>query len=242
MSEESVLTEKLRQKANQLKIDRIGFIAAESMEEFSGMDVNWDDWGRMKSPYHYLSDARSIIVVAEVGFGPTIDLAVRRKDRWNYIGYKPLEVDTWKIGGYLQSLGYRVSVLPSHLSQKNMARLAGMGSFGKSTLILNSEAGPYMRIDSIVTDARLEYDKPQEIDLCGDCQLCLEACPSGALKPYQIDVHKCLVHQRLHGPDGRRYADMLQEYSPQIAQDAYIMCQECQLVCPAGGRAPWERE
>lgn len=241
MSDQSVLTEKLRRKAEQLKIDYIGCIPADSMDEFAGMDVNWDDWDTMKSPCDYLSNARSIVVVAEVAFGPTIDLAVRRRNRWNYIGYKPLEVDIWAIGGYLQSLGYRVSVLPSHLSEKNMARLAGLGSFGKSTLILNPEAGPYLRFGSIVTDACLEYDEPQEVDLCGDCRGCLDACPSGALTPYRIDARKCLVHQRLHGPDDERYARLLETHSPQIAPDAFIMCRECQVVCPVGEELPWAR-
>ena len=220
----------------------IGFIPAEVMEEYAGMEVNWDRWDSMKSPYDYLNDARSIIVVAEIAFGPSVDLAVRRRGGWNYLGYKPLEVDTWEIGGYLQSLGYRAKVLPSDLSQKHAARLAGMGSFGKNTLILNDEAGPFLRMDSIVTNAPLEYDEPQERDLCGDCRSCLDACPTEALEPYRIHPQRCLVHQRLHGPDDQRYAELLETYSPQVAPDAYIMCQECQLVCPAGGPPPWERD
>ncbi len=241
MSEQVTLMEKIRRRAEKSQIDLIGFIPAQAMEEFAGMDVNWGDWSTMKSPRDYLPDARSIVVVAEVAFGPTIDLAVRRRGRWNYIGYKPLEVDTWEVGGYLQSLGYLAKVLPSHLSQKNMARLAGMGSFGKNTLLLNPEVGPYLRIDGIVTDAPLEYDEPAEADLCGDCRRCLDACPTGALKPYKIEAQKCLVHQRLYGPDDG-YQRLLEAHSPRIARDAYIMCQECQRVCPIGGAPPWERE
>jgi len=241
VSESVTLTEKIRRKASDLNLDLIGAIPAESLDEFAGMEVNWNKWGTMKRPSDYVPDARSVVVVAEVAFGPTIDLAVRRRGGWNYVGYKPLEVDTWEIGGYLQSLGYEAKVLPSHLSQKNMARLAGMGSFGKNTLLLHPEAGPYLRIDGIVTDATLEYDQPDETDLCGDCKRCLQACPTGALQPYRIDAEKCLVHQRLHGPDDTQYARLLEQYSPRLAPGAYIMCQHCQQVCPVGEEPPWER-
>lgn len=242
MSESAEITENMRQKARELNIDLIGAIPSELMDEFAGMEVNWDRWGTMKSPRDYLPDARSVVVVAEAAFGPTIDLAVRRRGGWNYVGYKPLELDTWEIGSYLQSLGYQAEVFPSHLSQKNMARLAGMGSFGKNTLLLNPDVGPYLRIDGIVTDAPLEYDEPAEADLCGSCERCLQACPTGALQPFEIEAEKCLVHQRLQGPDDVRYAGLLEQYSPRLASGAYLMCQRCQQVCPVGGIPPWERD
>ncbi len=116
MSGSAGITEKIRQKARELNIDLIGAIPSEWMDEFAGMEVNWDRWGTMKSPRDYLPDARSVVVVAEVAFGPTIDLAVKRRGGWNYVGYKPLELDTWEIGSYLQSLGYQAEVFASHLS------------------------------------------------------------------------------------------------------------------------------
>ncbi len=240
MPDAAELTRMVHNRAQELQIDLIGAIPAEALDEFSGMKVDWDQWGTMKSPRDYLPDARSVVVVGEIAFGPTIDLAVRRRGGWNYVGYKPLEVDTWEIGGYLQTLGYQAVVLPSHLSQKNMARLAGMGSFGKNTMILHPDAGPYLRVDGLVTDAPLEYDESKEQDLCGDCEACLLACPTKALQPYEIEVEKCLVHQRLHGPDSVHYAAHLEEYSPRVAPGAYIMCGECQRVCPVGGGPPWE--
>ncbi len=234
MSDTTQLTDEIREKACELNVDMIGFIPAEAMEEFSGLEVNWDAWSAHKSPREYLPGARSIIVLGEVCFGPAVDLAVKRKGQWNYIGYKPLELDTHRLAEHVREMGFRTHIEHSHLSHKHMARLAGMGCFGKSSLIINPEVGPHFRLESILTDAALAYDEELKEDTCGSCTLCLDECPTGALTPYRIDTPKCLVHQRLLGPDDREYADMLDRYSPELTADAFLMCRRCQDVCPVG--------
>lgn len=234
MSDITELTEEIREKTRELNVDMIGFISAEAMEEFSGIEVNWDAWSTLRSPRDYLPGARSIIVLGEVSFGPAVDLAVRRKGKWNYIGYKPLELDTHRLAEHVRTMGFDAHVEHSLLSHKHMARLAGMGGFGKSSLIINPEVGPHFRVESILTDASLDYDEKLKEDICGECRLCLDECPTGALTPYRIDTAKCLVHQRLLGPDNQEYAELLSRYSPKLTEDAFLMCRRCQEVCPVG--------
>lgn len=59
--------------------------------------------------------------------------------------------------------------------------LAGLGWIGKSGCLVNKTFGPRVRLGTILTNAPLPPDEPVEI-LCGECSLCTEACPAGAIK------------------------------------------------------------
>ena len=69
-------------------------------------------------------------------------------------------------GGYLNSLGYKTELEPDLLSKKRMAQLGGLGNFGKQSLIVNPEYGPWIRLRSILTDAELVPTTPFTDDLC----------------------------------------------------------------------------
>ncbi len=57
---------------------------------------------------------------------------------------------------------------------------AGIGGFNKNRMVIIPDYGPYFHLSMIVTDAPLKLNKPFTEDLCGDCNLCVEACPTGA--------------------------------------------------------------
>lgn len=59
--------------------------------------------------------------------------------------------------------------------------LAGMGWIGKSGCLVNKTSGPRVRLGTVLTNAPLPPDGPQTVQ-CGECKLCTEACPAGAIK------------------------------------------------------------
>ncbi len=57
---------------------------------------------------------------------------------------------------------------------------AGIGGFNKNRMVILPKYGPYFHLSMIITNAPLKPDKPFEENLCSDCNICIEACPTGA--------------------------------------------------------------
>lgn len=67
------------------------------------------------------------------------------------------------------------------LPQKTVATRAGIGWIGKSALLVTGEYGSAIRLSSILTDAPLQTALPIDRSRCGDCMVCRDACPAGAV-------------------------------------------------------------
>jgi epoxyqueuosine reductase QueG len=79
-----------------------------------------------------------------------------------------------------------------YLRIQDAAVAAGIGGFNKNRMIIIPQYGPYFQLSMIITDAPLEPDDPFDEDLCADCNLCIEACPTGALTGKGLpDASKC---------------------------------------------------
>jgi len=77
------------------------------------------------------------------------------------------------------------------LSLKHAAQLAGLGSIGKNTLLINKHFGNRLWLGGIITNLGLEPDSPAE-PICPDhCRICIDACPQAALDQTTIDQQKC---------------------------------------------------
>lgn len=79
-----------------------------------------------------------------------------------------------------------------HLSHKVVARQAGLGFFGRSSLLVNPEHGARFRLTTVLTNLALPADNPKQGD-CGDCTLCIGACPAGAISLERYDLGRCLA-------------------------------------------------
>jgi epoxyqueuosine reductase len=118
---------------------------------------------------------------------------------------------------------------------KPAAIIAGLGIQGKNTLILNPEHGPFVRFTCILTEAEFEVDTPFSEDMCGECTKCIDACPTKALQPYEIDIRRCLTYAA-ENPFSELIDNDVRELEKKLilkpTLNSFFECTICQDVCP----------
>jgi epoxyqueuosine reductase len=225
----SNLTDVIRRKADKLGIDLVGIVPAEKIDDYSDIWVEWEE-KKLKKTTAYIEDARSVIVLGFSAEDKISDLAVNKENGWEYAGEMRLSLRQRDLALELKEEGLDLHTGYPDISYKNLARLAGLGSFGKSSLIVTQEFGPQVRWRCLITDTVLEYDEPLDWNPCGECNLCIEACPTDAISDYEVDPEKCLAG--IHVKDKEAAPDLLAEYEPEVTDNSHLMCRECQEVCP----------
>lgn len=119
----------------------------------------------------------------------------------------------------------RVFTDSAPVMDKAWAKRSGLGWIGKHTNLINPKIGSWFFIGEIILDVALDYDGPIK-DYCGTCTACIDACPTDALEPYQIDSNKCISYLTIELREG-----IPAEMRDSLAGWAYG-CDICQDVCP----------
>ncbi|MCB9233390.1 MAG: tRNA epoxyqueuosine(34) reductase QueG [Bacteroidia bacterium] len=135
--------------------------------------------------------------------------------------YALLEFIQVKVG----AVSARVFTDSAPVMDKAWARRSGLGWIGKNTNLIHPKMGSWFFIGEIILDLELEADGPIK-DYCGTCTKCLEACPTDALTPYQIDSNKCISYLTIELKE-----NIPAEYRQKLDGWAYG-CDICQEVCP----------
>jgi len=82
---------------------------------------------------------------------------------------------------HIAAAGQGPDNLTSHFPHKTAATLAGLGWVGKNALLVTEEHGPRVRLATILVDLDIERADPVSESRCGDCRVCVDACPYGCV-------------------------------------------------------------
>lgn len=109
--------------------------------------------------------------------------------------------------------------------EKAWAAKSGLGWVGKNTNLIRQKAGSFFFIAELIIDLELPQD-PVATDHCGSCTACIDACPTQALSPYEIDGSKCISYFTIE------LKDAIPNSVAGQFEDWAFGCDICQDVCP----------
>jgi epoxyqueuosine reductase len=230
----------LERMAAELGLDAVGAAPAEPYEEterhirerrarglFADMKFTMAQPEVSCHPEALLPGARSVISAALCYYapGPEPGAGEGRLPRYTWTdAYAVLRERLDALGRRLGG-GYRVLVDANQHVDREAAARAGVGFYGKNTLLITRRHGSWVVLGTLVTEVEIEPTPPLRTD-CGSCTLCIEACPTDALdEPGTLDATRCLSYwTQSPEPIPEAYRDAL--------EGQVYGCDICQDVCP----------
>ena len=122
---------------------------------------------------------------------------------------------------------FRAFVDSAPVLERAFAQKAGLGWFGKNTMIINKKAGSWFFLGEIFTDLPLPLDNPHEREHCGSCRACLDICPTQAfVGPHILDSRRCISYLTIE------LKGSIPEELRSKMGNRIFGCDDCQLICP----------
>lgn len=116
------------------------------------------------------------------------------------------------------------------------AKYAGVGWMAKNTCIINEELGSFFFLGVILTSFEFAPESAPDAtlpalaaDRCGSCTHCIDACPTAAITPYQLDASRCISYLTIE-----KRGAIPEEFRASMGRHVFG-CDICQDVCPWNG-------
>lgn len=231
--------------AHNLGITKIGFTSGDRLSSLPTGKIL--DVVEHKNIFEVFPKAKSVLIVAYKIWDPIFNIVAKgptwkkkniplpqQGSEFYQLYSQVIDCKAWALANHLLRNGYD-STVSRKIALKPAAVTAGLGSPGKNTLILNPEFGPFVRFSAILTEAKFESDIPYEKDLCFECTRCIDACPTKALQPYEINIKRCLTYA-VENPFSEIIDEDVRELENKLiikpTLNSFCECTICQDVCP----------
>jgi epoxyqueuosine reductase len=239
---------KIKSYAQSIGIDLIGIAPARPLTEHQDILRNWISEG-MNADMHFLARDIQIrtnpslllkgvksVIVAGINYFPSeklngkglpvISKYAYGRDYHLVVSEKLNNLLSFIISIYPEVRG-KVCVDSSSILEKAWAREAGLGWIGKNSILINKNIGSFIFLGEILLDIELSYDKPFSGEFCGNCDLCLKACPTKAINNNKtIDANKCISWLTVENKN-----DIPESLIPKMNRNIFG-CDICQDICP----------
>ncbi len=251
------LAARLKDQARALGFDRVGIAPATPTDGFDRLRA-WLDQGfagemaylhrhaeAHRHPASVLPEVRSVVMAAmsyadvcehEQRTAARIARYARGTDYHDVLRHRLNGLLAW-VQGEVPGCRGRGVVDTAPLLERDFARRAGLGWFGKNTMLLDRRLGSYFFLGALLLDLDLPADPPHETSHCGTCTACLDACPTQAFpQPGVLDARRCISYLtiELRGPVPEDLREGLGDW--------LFGCDVCQEVCPWNRKAEPGRE
>jgi epoxyqueuosine reductase len=230
----------LMELAEAIGLDAVGATPAVAYEEterhirergarglFADMKFTMAQPERSCHPETLLEGARTVISAALCYYAPEPDRPEGhgRLPRYTwYDAYAELREKLDELGKRIGG-SYRVLVDANQHVDREAAARSGVGFYGKNTLLITRRHGSWVVLGTVISDLELESTPALGLN-CGDCRLCIDACPTGALdEPGTLDATRCLSYWT------QAPAAVPEPYREHLGSQVYG-CDICQDVCP----------
>lgn len=251
------LQQELRDFAASIGVDKIGFTTAAPFVDLKHLlkqqqELNYQSGFEEENielrtePTLLLEEAASIIAIAvaypsRMENAPTGKKGARRgifcRASWGTDYHTVLREKLKEIEGFLvervPGIKFRSMVDTGELVDRAVAERAGIGWSGKNCSIITPEFGSYVYLGEMITNIPFAPDEAIE-DQCGECTLCIDVCPTGAIvQGGQLDSNRCVAFQT------QTKGFLPNEFREKIGNRIYG-CDTCQTVCPKNkGKKNW---
>lgn len=246
----NVTSAKIKQKAYELGLTKIGIVPAQRLEKEGSLLDEWLSRGyhgkmgylarnaeKSTDPKLLLPTVESIIAVALNYYTPdkhSDDVNVGKISRYAWgddyhdvLGEKLKLLLEW-IKSVEPSAEGRYFVDAGPMMDKVWAVKAGIGWLGKHTNVITKDYGSWVFLGEILINLKLDYEEMQIPDFCGTCTRCIDACPTGAIvEPYLVDGSLCISYGTIELKD-----PILPKQIANNLQNWIFGCDICQDVCP----------
>lgn len=244
------LEARLKLQARGLGFDRVGIVQAGEAETHAHFQ-EWLDRGfagemrylerhreARRHPQSILQEVRSVVMLAMTyaNSSPTGTARVARyaqgPDYHDVLRDQLNQLLAWVQHEVPGTTGRGV-VDTAPLLERDFARRAGLGWFGKNTMLINKRLGSYFFLAALLLNIELQPDPPHDTSHCGTCTRCLDACPTDAFpEPGVMDARKCISYLTIE-----LRGSMPLELREGVG-DWLFGCDVCQEVCPWNRHAP----